>query len=55
MTLQQLKEHIDKLLENGVDPNMFVKYRDVRGGHQEIDYSVLSNDGKTLLFAEEWY
>lgn len=55
MTLIKLKDHIEKLLAAGVDKDIPVKFRNNKGKFEDVDYSITSDDGKTLLFAEEWF
>jgi hypothetical protein len=56
MTLAELKIFVDKLVESGeVNPNLPVKFRCDGGKQPDIDYAVMSNDRRSILFAEEWF
>jgi hypothetical protein len=56
MTLLELNDYIQATLKEGeVDPNLPVKFRGDGGRQYDIDYAVMSNDYKTILFAEDWY
>jgi hypothetical protein len=56
MTLLELNTHIQTILKEGViDPNLHVKFRGDGGKHYDIDYSVMSNDYKTIFLAEEYF
>ncbi len=56
MNLIELHAHVKKIIDDGVvDPNLPVKFRCDGGKLSSIDYSVIDNEGKSILFAEEWY
>ena len=56
MTLLELNTHIQTILKECViDPNLHVKFRGDGGKHYDIDYSVMSNDYKTIFLAEEYF
>jgi hypothetical protein len=56
MTLLELNTHIQTILKDGViDPNLHVKFRGDGGKQYDIDYSVMSNDYKTIFLAEEYF
>lgn len=56
MTLIELNNYIKNMIDAGeVNSNLPVKFRGDGGNLYSIDYAVMSNDGKEILFSEEWF
>ena len=56
MTLIDLHNYLKGIVEGGVvNPNMPVKFRGDGGKLYSIDYSVMDNEGKSILFVEDWF
>jgi hypothetical protein len=55
MNIRELKLHLQGLIDNGIDAETPIKFRNEKGKHEEIDYSVWSNDKTAILLAEEWF
>ncbi len=54
MNIIELRDYCQKMIDNGWDTGAPVKFRGDKGRDFSIDYAVVSNDRKTILFAEEW-
>jgi hypothetical protein len=55
MTIKELQKHLDKLVERGISDETPIKFRNEKGKHESIDYSVWSNERDCILLAEEWF
>ena len=53
MNIIELRDYCQKMIDNGWDCNASVKFRE-RDRLSDVDYAVMSNDGKNIVFAVEW-
>jgi hypothetical protein len=53
MNIIELRDYCQKMIDNGWDCNVPVKFRE-KGRLSDIDCAVMSNDAKNIVFAEEW-
>lgn len=54
MNIIELRDYCQKMIDTGWDTSAPVKFRETKGITSFIDYAVMSNDGKAVVFAEEW-